>query len=377
MTEFSRSLSGDDRHKVLSSRCNIQAFCGQSAASKQLRDQTIATQLHSCSSYCRPGPDQHCRFSFPLPLQKRESLARRSSNTEDKRLLALAPRNDCNINSTHPLLTAMFRANTDVTVITGNSIAECMYVCGYAVKADKFPLFDTNALSKLTNLEDKQNHGKLLAAIARGSESVRAIRGQEVADNLIGNPLVFKSATILHMCTNFIFEISTSLSLQQKAERKQYMDQIPKPQNLLLELEPDDNCAIDNNFNLKVEQCPGRLQRHRPKSLKPTLHEFYMRRPAVLEVLTASEFHTQYICKKLCSTSAQGRDFHLHPALKSNANGSECNSLSNFIARKRPKPRNRPEITHILKVPASGKADEASPLFAAAAIALHVPYRSP
>lgn len=68
----------------------------------------------------------------------------------------------------------MCHANTDVTIITGNSIAESMYVCSYAVKADKHPMFNEAALKRLRMLGDGvSDDRKLLAAIARGATGVR------------------------------------------------------------------------------------------------------------------------------------------------------------------------------------------------------------
>lgn len=118
---------------------------------------------------------------FPFPIQERGTLALRSANSSDKRCLALSPRCTPDINSTHPMLTAMCHSNTDVTIITGNSIAESMYVCNYAFKADNHPMFNATALRCLQRMGDGvADDRKLLAAIARGATSVRTVGAQEL-----------------------------------------------------------------------------------------------------------------------------------------------------------------------------------------------------
>lgn len=160
-------MSGQQRHAALSGTYSKNAFDGSPARNKELRAQFIATQLHRCQNYCLKGRAS-CRFHFPFPPQPRGTLAARSRNSDDHRSIALAPRPHPFINSTHPMITSMFRANTDVTVITG-IIAESMYVCSYAVKADKSAPFDSNALKKLQRMgEDSSEDRLLLSAIARG-----------------------------------------------------------------------------------------------------------------------------------------------------------------------------------------------------------------
>lgn len=111
-------------------------FDGTLDNDRELRAQMLS-QVHIFNTYCTPRPGT-CRFFFPFPIRERGGLAARSSDPEDTRRIALAPRCTPYVNSTHPMLTSM-HSNTDVTIVTGNSIAESMYVCSYAVKAGKHP----------------------------------------------------------------------------------------------------------------------------------------------------------------------------------------------------------------------------------------------
>lgn len=92
-------------------------------------------------------------------------------------------------------------ANTDITIVTRGSIAEYMYVCSYAVKADKTTLFDARAHKRLRDLgEGTGDDRKIFSSIAR-AEGFIAVRSQEAVDNLLGNPLTFQTAKILDIST--------------------------------------------------------------------------------------------------------------------------------------------------------------------------------
>lgn len=212
-------FSGDQRHSILSSPTNINAFDGSAESNADLRRLLIVTQTHTCNNYCSPG-GKSCRFLFPFKLQPRGSIAARSAQPSDKRQVALAPRGCPHINSTHPMLTAMFHSNTDVTIVTGNSVAESAYVCNYAVKADKNPLFDPRALKKLQTLRDGLGDDrKLLAAIARNSQGVRTVGAQEAVDTLLGNPLTFESAKVKTVSTKFLLQHEGAMSDIEEASR--------------------------------------------------------------------------------------------------------------------------------------------------------------
>lgn len=198
-------LGSQHRHAVLSAAINPNALDGSTDNNIELRHQMMATQTHVCNLYCSGGRAS-CRFLFPFKQQPRASLAARSPDRKDSRLVALAPRSTPDLNSTHPMLTAMFHSNTDVTVVTGTSVAESSYVCNYAVKADKNPLFDQAALRKLQRMGDGiEDDRKLLGAIARNSTSVRTVGAQEAVDNLLGNPLTFLSADVKSVYTGFFY----------------------------------------------------------------------------------------------------------------------------------------------------------------------------
>lgn len=95
------------------------------------------------------------------------------------------------------MLAAMCRSNTDVTIITGNSILESMYVCSYAVKADKHPMFNDTALTRLQKMGDGiSDDRKLLASIARGATSVRTVGAQEAV-------VLDRQSTDLHVRKSF------------------------------------------------------------------------------------------------------------------------------------------------------------------------------
>lgn len=211
-------FSGDQRHSILSAPVSASAFEGSTESNIALRQQMLATQTHSCNNYCSRG-GQEGRFMFSFKPQPRGSLAARSSRPSETRRvalaprIALAPRTSPYINSSHPMLTCMFHSNTDVSVVTGDSEAESAYVCNYAVKADKNPLFDQSALTRLQRLGDGiSDDRKLLAAIARNSTSVRAVGAQEAVDGLLGNPLTFLSADVKTVNPSFLLQHDGALT---------------------------------------------------------------------------------------------------------------------------------------------------------------------
>lgn len=152
-----RRLNGTQAHQWLLKSFESEIFDGSANHHHLLWAITICTQLHKCHPYCLKRIGKY-RFHFPFPHQQRGSLCVKEKVINDRQQIALCPRNDSMLNSTHPLLTAMFRCNTDVTIITGTSIAASAYVFSYAVKAENHPMFDIRSLRYL-----KQSHENTIA----------------------------------------------------------------------------------------------------------------------------------------------------------------------------------------------------------------------
>lgn len=184
----------------------------------------------------------------------------------------------------------MFRSNTDVTVITGNSIADSMYVCHYAVKADKYTLFGDRALRKIRNLPDGMSDDRrLLGSIARGSEGVRTVGGQEAVDNLLTNPLTFQSADKFDVNINFLMEQEGALTLEQCVDWEAQAYNV-RTSNIFEHLDDDEGAAVCNS------QSRGKT------STSHYMHPFvqhHMQRPVELESLSASQFYSQFSVKKV------------------------------------------------------------------------------
>lgn len=98
-----------------------------------------------------------------------------------------------------------------------------------------------------------------------------------------------------------------------------------------------------------------------------------MNRPACFEHLTASRFYNFYDVRKLAKNRVNYNPEHV---FISNCSNSGRSSSKLIAIRRVSKPR-RPEKTHVLNVASRGHADDSYPYFAAAALVLHVPFRSP
>lgn len=101
---------------------------------------------------------------------------------------------------------------------------------------------------------------------------------------------------------------------------------------------------------------------------------FYIRRPLFMENLSASEFYESYHISKLGNRKKFHQNFLLLPPtyLDKGSPKSKCDYLVYALNTSGPVPKNR----RFLNVIDKGKIDEFSPRFAAAALALHVPFRS-
>ena len=166
-------LSSNQRHQILTQSYRENIFDRSEQNNKSISEIMLATQFHKCNNYCKAQRNT-CRFGFPFPVQERASLSYKMTGSNGRRMFCLAPRSSPYINSTHPILSAMSRSNTDITIILGKGIAESMYVCNYAVKADKQECFNKKSLKKLYDaFNDGKDDRSILSTIARGSVSAK------------------------------------------------------------------------------------------------------------------------------------------------------------------------------------------------------------
>lgn len=176
-------FTGVDSHRWIFKPFVCHLFDGSQDHNEILRGLTVATQLHKCQSYCLRQSNT-CRFKLR--------------------------------NSTHPLLTAMFRYNTDVTVVTGSSIVESAYVCSYAVKADKQPMIDYRALKKIKEYHANDEEDRtLLRRIANCSDAIRIVGAQEAIDNLLDHPLIYQFAQVTTIFAAFLLARPGALSSKE------------------------------------------------------------------------------------------------------------------------------------------------------------------
>lgn len=363
---------GTEKHRIISAPINPGSFNGTLASNTEMRNLLNVCQTHVCQQYCL-GKANVCRFLFPFEVQARGSLAARSSAPSDSRLVALAPRSSPDLNSTHPLLTAMYHSNTDVTVVTGNSVAESAYVCNYACKADKTPLFDRAALKRLQSLGDGiSNDRKLLSSIARNSTSVRTVGGQEAVDNLLGNPLTFLSAEVTMVYQTFLLHWPGALSPEQQSMQDKPTTSGDNCQSSGTDLLPtlDEDSIVSSKSKYSRRFLRGSACQ---TDSNPWIHDIfkkYMRRPACLQDLTASTFHSMYAVMKLAKNRVH---FDREMLLQQELGGA---AGPRFLVVKRKISPARPQERHILTIPSRGEANDESPAFAAAALLLHVPFRN-
>lgn len=158
------------------------------------------------------------------------------------------------------------------------------------MKADKTALLDAKGLRKLKDLQDENSDDrKLLSSIARSVESVRVIGAQEAVDNLLRNPLIFTSAEVLNINTNFLLYHPGALSEEEfSAFEAARHEGIPKTNassnnvdHLLHRLDKDELASVPNG---------SRSHNSHISLVGPVRNEFtrnYMRRPHMLESLLA------------------------------------------------------------------------------------------
>lgn len=166
-----------------------------------------------------------------------------------------------------------------------------MYVCSYAVKADKAPLFDEAALRKLKRLGDGLSDDKrLLGAIARSSEGVRAVGGEEAVGNLLGNDLTLMSTKVHDVSTMFLISQEGSLTDEQRREREISASLQPHT-NIPPDLDPDELSAAPKRQSMCTTASPSQY-------IDPII-KYCMRRPAILEDLIVTAFYEDFDIRKL------------------------------------------------------------------------------
>ena len=385
---FSRPMKGSDVQNAICQPFDENILNGSTESNRKLRKVVLATQLHRCRTYCRKD-DKTCRFLFPFPIQERASVAKRSSDKNDSRQIALCPRNDSYLNSTHPLLTGMFRCNTDVTVITGNSIRESLYVCSYAVKSDKNPVLDPKSLNYLRNIyEDDMSERLLLSKISRASEGVRTVGAQEAIDNLLNRTLVLKSAKVENIFANLLLRRRGALPIEDwNARFKKDSSEHTFQCDLLKVVDGDSNVFRSRKVGIHTpENDEKSLDDVEAQEWKlPDILEKYIRRPSALENLTSSQFHIQYYVRKMrlkpSGELPENRSVDMVLLDKEgdydsvNRNRRQKRGVVDYAYTRKTK-KWEPSITHVLNVPIPSNAPISSPEVCAAALLLHFPFRS-
>ena len=347
------SISGNTRHNILTQSYISNMFDRSNENNKRISDIMLATQFHKCNNYCKSQRNT-CRFGFPFPVQERATVSYQMHGESGRRMLCLSPRSSPHINSTHPILSAMCRSNTDVTIILGQGIAESMYVCNYAVKADKQDCFNKKSLHQLYKaFEDGKDDRSILSLIARGSVSAKIIGAQEAVSNLVGTPLCFESANILNVSISMFLDHENALSSNQRVNFNRSKQQELFTENVLTSCDPDTNVSVydKNSYQNK-------------NSYSKEFFSLYMKRPSKLSNMTAFDFHVNYKVQRLGKRKKLDTDMIIKI------------ENDDRIVIKRRQICNRPHMQNILNVVDKGSADNSSPYFAASALALHVPFRS-
>ena len=353
-------FSKEKRYNILSNLVDQSIFNGSPEKNLKIRNLNICTQFHICNSYCSKG-GSNCRFLFAFDLNPRASILEHTIN-DRTRFLAQPPRNHMQINQTHPLLMVMAQANTDVSVVLGNSIAESMYVCGYAVKSEKDRIFDTrsvNALLKYSEVEE--DNVKLLGKIGRNCMSAREIGAQEAVDYLLGNSIVYQSTNIKNLDLDFLYTIPNGLDEEER--EKLFGFEIQKDTDTQI------SDFLDSDELLSTSKTRKRAYLKSLASDCPIEISHYMQRPLGLENISFNNFFIDYEIKKLPSKLNSKNIISENDLLLSNKDDND-----KFYIKIRKKKNGIVPI--IPNIPKKNPVNDKSPRFAAAALILHVPFRT-
>eukprot|EP00172_Hildenbrandia_rubra_P001877 Plantae.Rhodophyta-Hildenbrandia_rubra.ctg2490.p1 GENE.Plantae.Rhodophyta-Hildenbrandia_rubra.ctg2490~~Plantae.Rhodophyta-Hildenbrandia_rubra.ctg2490.p1 ORF type:complete len:488 (-),score=82.12 Plantae.Rhodophyta-Hildenbrandia_rubra.ctg2490:334-1797(-) len=363
--------SGVEMTHHLGKKVNPKALDGAVEANAELREQYKLCNTHKRSSYCcRDG--RACKSYFPKWNQERASISLSDNNPELARLVTNYPRNDPHINATHPMLIASFHANTDVSVIYSSGVVQCCYVVSYGVKGEKDQFFNWKSARRLERMseEDIASNEKLLGAIGRSADSVRLVGGQEVASNILGHPLTFKSHKILYFNPSYMLSLEGALNASERKAQETILKKKSadlEGANVLVTLDPDEAVAVGALGDRSDLRCS---QRWENLSKQDEYVNVCVQRPRVLEELSLFEFtarHTESVVGKTA------RNIESNMAMIG-ANDSGMGKMR--IARRRRRVAgSRSETTHILAVAKRGCIDDSAPLFAAGALLLHAPFR--
>ena len=157
-------------------------------------------QNHVCGSYClrtlqgkrkADTSKAACRFGFPRPKSKHfilhevlSSVIGRRKKQMRRRLYDLArTEGERRINDYNPILSFLWRGNTDIQFVSENSYSICQYVTKYVLKAEESKI-KLDKIKKLdTNKSIYQNYNQMAYDLLR----TREMSAHEAADRILQN----------------------------------------------------------------------------------------------------------------------------------------------------------------------------------------------
>eukprot|EP00172_Hildenbrandia_rubra_P001546 Plantae.Rhodophyta-Hildenbrandia_rubra.ctg21115.p1 GENE.Plantae.Rhodophyta-Hildenbrandia_rubra.ctg21115~~Plantae.Rhodophyta-Hildenbrandia_rubra.ctg21115.p1 ORF type:complete len:567 (+),score=72.75 Plantae.Rhodophyta-Hildenbrandia_rubra.ctg21115:1595-3295(+) len=254
----SRSTSAMAKYSILGKAVNTKQLGGSGASNLEYKNLLRSTNAHRCTKYCG-GDRGRCRFFYPMRPQERGSIAITGHEVNKSRFVSLVPRNNTNINATHPMVAAGFHSNSDVATIFGNGIGASCHVLSYGVKLEKEQYVSSSLMRQLRNMNDdrRNDDAKLLSTIATNAEAARVVGAQEVSQNLLRNPLVHRSAKVLQITTSVLLKAPGAMNEKEAALEQYRRDQwvaSNKSVSLMAHIDKDANAQMVGQ-SLTMQAC--------------------------------------------------------------------------------------------------------------------------
>lgn len=152
----------------------------------------------SCGNHClrydSKGKKWKCRYNFPKPLCEESTIS-----DDDGYFTCTPARNDAYIQRYNPILTAIWRANTDFSPIA--SLEPVLrYIAKYASKGEKTSVPYLTSLQQICATKQDDSPAKsVVIKVLMSTVGERDYSAQEVAHILMGWPLYKCSRTFINI----------------------------------------------------------------------------------------------------------------------------------------------------------------------------------